>query len=489
MAENDVCGAQTGGGKKSYLPVLLVLLVILFVLSLLLFNKPGGEPIDEAGRAEFDSLILEKWNKSFADLPTARLVVISPHNHDIQQEFQRAFEKYYALENGQRAIIWWEDFSGASGSNVMLSFLTQADAESRLTGIDVIFGGGEYVFDQLALNGLLKPMELSEQTLENIPQSFNGIDYREEDLRWCGNALSGFGIIYNTAMLNEESLPAPSKWNDLAGDKYFGHITLADPSKSGSSAAIYGFIVDTEKQWRQGWSKLLAILGNTDRIVNSSTTAADAPSNGESAISACIDFYGYARQQVKPEVIRYVNPAGQTLYTPDPIAIHKDAQNPELAQGFVNFVLSCEGQGLWALPAGHENGPVSKALYRTPIRKDFYDKYAEAIPAWLKNPYEDSSEVKGAPELSSVRHGVLIELVRAAAVENYDLLKQVRVKMTESGAGQNFSEKFYELPADIDSVEDIRKMSKVFSDPAEKQKIAEQWTEFFKNKYTALLKM
>ena len=71
---------------------------------------------------------------------------------------------------------------------------------------------------------------------------------------------------------------------------------------------------------------------------------------------------------------RFVLPAHATAITPDPVAILTGVKGErlELAMHFVEFVLSKEGQLLWALPVGAKNGPITRALSRPPIRRDVY---------------------------------------------------------------------------------------------------------------------
>ncbi len=67
-------------------------------------------------------------------------------------------------------------------------------------------------------------------------------------------------------------------------------------------------------------------------------------------------------------------PAHATAITPDPVAILLGVKGErlELARHFVEFLLSKQGQLLWALPVGAENGPTVRALLRPPIRQDVY---------------------------------------------------------------------------------------------------------------------
>ncbi|MEY3774887.1 MAG: hypothetical protein RLZZ129_1667, partial [Verrucomicrobiota bacterium] len=56
----------------------------------------------------------------------------------------------------------------------------------------------------------------------------------------------------------------------------------------------------------------------------------------------------------------------------DPIAILRGAPNHEVAEAFVEYALSMEGQLLWNFQVGAPGGPERFALRRLPVRRDFY---------------------------------------------------------------------------------------------------------------------
>ncbi len=481
--ENAVNKSQ----KKNNMIIGFAAVTVLLASVFILYAYYSGRSEQIAPAKEAEERVLQKWGKTLNELPAVDLTVISPHNTDICLIFQHSFKDFYAFEYGKKINFHWHEGALIRGSNEMLSILTEMDKMQEPANIDIIFGGGQYVYDQLAENGLLKPLVLDKETLANIPQNFNGVAYRDDELMWCGNALSGFGIIYNINMLEEAGVAEPKSWSDLAEERYFEHIILADPSKSGSTAAIFDLIVNNGPDWSNGWATLLSILSNSTRIVNSSTTAANAPSNGEAAVSVCIDFYGYARQQIRPGSIKYITPERGTIYTPDPIAIHRDSQNFELAQEFINFVLSCQGQSLWALPADNlQKSTVDNTLFRTPIRKNFYDKNAGSLPEWLENPYTKSTHTGDVNKTAAV-HAVLIELVKAAAIDNYDLMKAARKVLIKSGSAGNLLKIFGKLPENVNTWEKAGKMAEKFKDEQTKEQTTAQWRAFFKSNFIKVI--
>ena len=115
------------------------------------------------------------------------LVVITPHNENIKYEFRRAFSDYALEKYGREVTFQWRDVGG--GSSSILQYLRNVYSGAETSGIDILFGGGEYTFQYLDTEGLLEPLELSEDVLESIPASFGGMDMISADRTWCGNCL------------------------------------------------------------------------------------------------------------------------------------------------------------------------------------------------------------------------------------------------------------------------------------------------------------
>jgi hypothetical protein len=98
-------------------------------------------------------------------------------------------------------------------------------------------------------------------------------------------------------------------------------------------------------------------------------------SRGEAAAGMAIDFYAKVTEEsVGSDRIRFFAPIGATAITPDPIAIlyGTKGRQLELAEHFIEFLLSTNGQRLWIVKPGQPDGPVDRSLRRMPIRRDVY---------------------------------------------------------------------------------------------------------------------
>ncbi|MEJ2132975.1 MAG: ABC transporter substrate-binding protein, partial [Gammaproteobacteria bacterium] len=227
-------------------------LILVFCLALVGCDGSTESPADAGASSEDEA--------SSAVLPEVKLVAISPHNTDIEQEYETAFSRYHAREYGERVDIEWRDVGG--GSSAILHHLLNVYENADRSGIDIVWGGGDYNFDRMADEGILEPMKLAPDVIENIPATFGGLIMCKSQRGWCGSAVSGFGIFYNKVLLERLNLSEPTQWEHLGAPRFFDLVGLADPMQSGSAAASYEVIVQSEHNWQAGWAKLLAILGN-----------------------------------------------------------------------------------------------------------------------------------------------------------------------------------------------------------------------------------
>lgn len=443
-------------------------------------GKEGAGP-DSGRREAVDEVLRQRWGKSLDQLDTIKFIAISPHNTNIQNEFEWAFSLHHAIEFGEKVDIEWRDVGGGGGA--ILGYLRNVYARNDSCGIDIIWGGGEYVFGSLAGEGLLEQLELSQDILSNMPAEFGGLAMYDPQLRWCGAAVSGFGFIYNAPLLGQLGLEPPGQWEDLAEPKFFELICLADPTQSGSVAAVYEMIVQSGQSWPDGWARLLAILGNAKKFLDSAGAAAEAPGLGEAPVATCIDFYGTMRVAGAPQKLVYISPEGQTAFTPDPIGILKGAPHVDLAQRFVDFVMSARGQAIWALRVGEPHGPVRNELGRQPIRRDVYETYKEGLSSWVVDPYQTGNELQVDTEMQRVRFGVLRQLVRAAAIDNHKGLLAARRQLIAKGFPPELVAEFNALPPNVGRREQIAEMARSLRDAQQSELIVTNWIKFFREKY------
>lgn len=283
-------------------------------------------------------------------------------------------------------------------------------------GMDIFFGGGDVDLMTQAKKGQVIPLQVLERhpewfSDEQIPETFQGNVLREKKNRWVGTAISGFGIIYNKDVLEDIGFEGEvNDWIDLANPKLYGEVALSDPSISGvftrafevifqlyMQEEFYRLKVEGEdnkirklkeqesiaKGWERGLSLIQLISANARYFTDSSTKPVLDVAAGDCGVGMNIDFYGLF--QVENLKIRggknrfkFIIPKSGTAVSPDPIAIFRGAPHPELAESFIEFMLSLDGQKLWDFRVGTPGGPQRYAISRSPIHKKLYtDEFSE----------------------------------------------------------------------------------------------------------------
>ena len=229
----------------------------------------------------------------------------------------------------------------------------------------------------------------------SIPYKVSGEPFYDSEARWIGACLSSFGICYNNDSLRRLGVgELPASWTDLTNPLLFKQVALADPTKSGSAAKAYEMVIQQQMQelvkettsedpailavgWKRGLGIIQAASANARYFTDAGSKVPVDVSLGDAAAGMCIDFFGrFQSESVKigdsPSRLQYFTPAGGSSVGVDPIGLFRGAPNRAVAEEFIAFVLSMEGQKLWNFKVGEPGGPERYSLRRLPVRKELY---------------------------------------------------------------------------------------------------------------------
>ena len=332
--------------------------------------------------------------------------------------------------------------------------------------IDLFFGGGEFDHSGAFRSGFtvpvldeLPPTLFKQNGVVMIPTNYGGEIWRSPAV--MGNVVSTFGIVYNMDRLSDLHIDTPpSEWVDLSNFKYFGQVGLADPTKSGSIAKAFEMLVQQqmhiavnaagysndqiaaneaaidayaktkgtayqrgdvppglkpyeaslEQGFLNGMTLLQKIGGNARYFTDAAPQVPIDVSTGDAAVGMAIDFYGRFQAQASRapdghERMRFVTPVGGTSVSVDPISLLRGAPSRAIALHFIEFILSDDGQKLWAFKPGTPGGPEKYALRRVPIRRSFYPSTNPFIEATAKDYDQYAADDLADPKIDPYEVG------------------------------------------------------------------------------------
>lgn len=394
-----------------------------------------------------------------------KLIVITPHNESIRLEFGEAFASHWKKTTGRTLYVDWRKPGGTSEIRMVLDagFNAAEEINAKGIGIDVFFGGGEPDFNEQSKKGRLAKLEIFDKHPEwfgengVIPQTFTGERYFPDDHTWVATCMSQFGICYNPDFLKRLDLPPPTQWSDLGDPRYAGSLALADPTKSGSVARSFELMIQNQIQleitnrspderdaaisdgWDNGLRLLQKLAANARYFTDSAPKIPLDVGQGNASAGMCIDFYGRSfGEELKtaggsPRIVWTVPHAGTTL-SGDPIAVLEGAPHPRIAQAFVEYCLSLEAQNLWFGKAGTPGGPVTRALHRTPVRKDAYTPerlQQSTMPD--AHPYQDDGNFTYQKDLTGNAFNTLRNLIKVMCIDSHEEMKSSWQAIREAG--------------------------------------------------------
>ncbi|MBI2563386.1 MAG: extracellular solute-binding protein, partial [candidate division NC10 bacterium] len=202
-----------------------------------------------------------------------------------------------------------------------------------------------------------------------------------------------YGLMWNKPYMQAHKLPEPKEWTDLTDPRYYGHLVISAPSRSGTTHLTIEVILQAYG-WEKGWALLLNSGGNMGSITERSFGVPEAVNTGQYGIGVVIDFFGLSAI-ASGFPVDFVYPS-LTSVVPASVGIVKGGPNPENARAFVNFLLGEEGQMLLfskedaALlqgdrPASRDPGPVHQG------------------PRGLPEPVQDEDGRRGFQQQAVVR--------------------------------------------------------------------------------------
>ena len=288
--------------------------------------------------------------------------VITSFPKELTEAYKKAYETKYPADKVE--IL---NKNTAAG----IAYVREQSAGSRP---EVFWASAPDAFEALASAKLLQKVDSGNP---NIPSKVGAYPINDPEGLYKGQALAGYGIMWNTRYSKANKLPDPKEWADLMAPIYFGHVAISSPSRSGTTHLTLETILQGEG-WDKGWNQMLRIAGNCAAITERSFGVPDGVSNGQFGIGLVVDFFGLAPKN-SGFPVEFVYPS-VTAIVPANIALISGAKNAEAGKRFIQFTLSDEGQALL----------LDKKISRLPVLPSMYAK----APAGYPNPFTGTIKAK-----------------------------------------------------------------------------------------------
>ena len=302
------------------------------------------------------------------------LTIVTSFPKDLTEVYKKAFE---SRNPGVKVEIQ------NKGTSAGVAYVREAPPSNKP---DIFWASAPDAFEVLAKDGLLQKYEGKNPA---IPAKIGSYPVNDPQGFYYGQALAGYGLMWNTRYMKAHKLPEPREWVDLMKPVYFGHVAISSPSRSGTTHLTVETILQGEG-WEKGWSQMLQIAGNCAAITERSFGVPDGVNNGQYGIGLVIDFFGLsAKASGFPVEFHYPS---VTAIVPANIGLIANAKNAELGKKFIAFTLSPEGQELLLDPR----------ISRLPVLPATYSKAPKEYP----NPYggKIKAKVNFDSELSEQRY-------------------------------------------------------------------------------------
>jgi iron(III) transport system substrate-binding protein len=251
---------------------------------------------------------------------------------------EKVLSMYVAYGNPDQIAQAFEEETGIRVELLTMSsgeVLTRLQAEKANPQTDVWFGGGSDAFIQAADEGLIEAYDSPNR--ENVLPAF-----RDEEGYWTGVSLVVVGFLVNNDRLNEQGLPLPQTWANLADPVYQDELMASNPNTSGTAYTTVSGVLQVMGE-DAGWTYLDQMYANIPYLEKSGSGPAQKALAGEYAIGIVPDPHNTPLQN-PDAALTPVFPTDGVLAWPSPVALVAGAKHPNNAKRFIDWCLSPEGQ-------------------------------------------------------------------------------------------------------------------------------------------------
>ena len=249
-------------------------------------------------------------------------------------ETVREFEKWYEANYGQKVTV---NYSTYASNEDMYSKIS-----SGAVSYDVLIPS-DYMIARMVSEGLLQPLNFDNiPNYQYIDDTFKGLYYDPDNQYSIPYAYGIVGVIYDANVVDEADV---GSWDLMWNEKYAGNILQYNNSRDAFGTAMYKLGIDvntTDKaEWQRAYDELLAQRPLVKSYVMDEIY--NMMESGEAAIGSYYagDYFTMVDAQAENVDLQFYYPENTNFYV-DAMCIPTCAQNKELAEIFINYMLSEE---------------------------------------------------------------------------------------------------------------------------------------------------
>lgn len=246
----------------------------------------------------------------------------------------KAFEAWYEETYGEKVHVNYTTY--ASNEDMY------AKLKSGAVSYDVIIPS-DYMIARLANEDMLLPLNFDNiPNYQYIEDQFRGLYYDPDDTYSIPYTYGVVGVIYDANQVDEADA---GDWDLMWNPKYKGNILQFNNSRDAFGTAMYRAGIDVNTTDKSQWEAALQALLEQRPLVKAYVMDEiyNALESGEAAIGAYYagDYFTMLDAEADDVDLRFYYP-DPTNYFIDAMCIPSCCENKELAEVFINFMLSQE---------------------------------------------------------------------------------------------------------------------------------------------------
>ena len=246
----------------------------------------------------------------------------------------REFEKWYEATYGQALKVNYDTYASNEDMYNKIS--------SGAVSYDVIIPS-DYMIARMKDEGMLLPLNFDNiPNYQYIDESFRGLYYDPDNQYTVPYTYGVVGIIYNANIVDEADAQG---WDLMWNPKYAGNILQFNNSRDAFATAQYKLGLDVNDTDKAKWDAALAELKTQAPLVKSYVMdeVYNMMESGEAAVAPYYagDYFTMLDAQADNVDLRFYYPDPTNFFV-DAMCIPSCCQNKELAEIFINYMLSAE---------------------------------------------------------------------------------------------------------------------------------------------------